>query len=163
MSAKPNKVLPTWVYHNRNLSFHAWDTQVCNNFGISEDSYYSLLYLLVMIWWGQNIHAIQKEFWKQNPLYFWSVLQSHETYLFEALVSACIHKVWHTRQASKARWQSEVCSFNIFLFDNVWLVCFDAVKARDEEHSKNAGPASATASSQAPGVLGRHAPCWRFA
>ncbi len=82
LSAKPNKVLHIWVYHNRNLSFHAWDTRVCNNFGISEDSSY-IAYFTYLLWfgWGQNIHAILKEFWKQKPLYFWSVLQSHETCL----------------------------------------------------------------------------------
>jgi len=92
LSAKPNKVLPLWVYHNRNLSFHAWDTQVCNNFGISEDSYYSLLYLLTMIWWGQIIHAIQKEFWKQKSFVFFECATIPWN-LFEAHVSACIHKV----------------------------------------------------------------------
>jgi len=40
-------------------------------------------------------------------------------------------------------------------------VCFDAVKARDEEHSKNTGPASVTASSQAPGFR-KACPVLRF-
>ncbi len=114
-------------------------------------------YLLIMIWWWQNIHAIQKEFWKQSPLYFWSVLQSHETCLKQLSVHAftkCNTLARPVKQDGRVRSALLTC-FCLIMFDLCVLMQMRNIP-------KTQGQPQLRHQARLP-LLGRHVLCLGFA
>jgi hypothetical protein len=76
---------------------------------------------LLMTWWGQNEYSCNPErILKTKILCSFGVCYNPMKLCLKLLSVHAFTKCHTLCQASKARWQSEeVCSFNIFLFDNV--------------------------------------------